>query len=72
MKSNRNRRNYKKVKIYHHELNLENEYNTTFFLITEIVEGIPLRTHYFKIPDNFKNDVLLGSLPGKYSDYCPN
>lgn len=72
MKSNRNRRNYKSIKIYQHELNLEYENNTTFFMITEIDDGIPLRTYYFKIPDNFKNDILLGNLPNKYADYCPN
>ena len=72
MKSNHNRRNYKKVKIYQHELNLEYEHCTTFLLITEIEDGEPYRTYYFKIPDCFKNDVLLGNLPNKYSDYCPN
>jgi hypothetical protein len=61
-----------RIKICQHKLNLENEYNTTYFLITEIEDGKPQRTYYYKIPDSFKDNSLLGELRERYARYCPN
>lgn len=60
------------VRIYHHELNLEYEYNTTYFLITEIENGKPLRTFHYKIPDNYKDNRLKGEQLERYAPFCPN
>ena len=48
------------IKIYHHKLNLEYENNTTYLLITEMINGEPKATYYYKIPDNYKDNSLLG------------
>ena len=60
------------VTIIHQELNLEYEHNTTFFIITEIENGESFRTYYYKIPDSYKDNALLGELHEKYAKYCPN
>jgi hypothetical protein len=60
------------VTIYHHELNLEFEHQTTYFLITEMKNGEPQITYYYKIPDNYKDDSLLGELHERYARYSPN
>lgn len=60
------------IMIYHHELDLEYLYNKTYFLITEIVDGVPLHTYYYKIPDSFKDERLLGELHERYCPYSPN
>jgi hypothetical protein len=60
------------VKIYHHVLNLEYEHNVTYFLITEIIDGVPKRTYYYKIPESYKDDRLLGQMHERYCQYCPN
>ena len=72
MKSKRHSYRNNGVKIYHHKLNLENEYNSTYFLITEIEDGKPQRTYYFQIPDSFKDNRLLGELHERYARYSPN
>jgi hypothetical protein len=64
--------NYRKVKIYHQILDLEYEHNSSFFLITEIVDGQPQTSYYYRIPDNYKDNSLLGELHEKYALYCPN
>jgi hypothetical protein len=60
------------VKIYHHELDLEYVHNCSYFLITEIVDGVPKQTYYYRIPDSFKDDRLLGELHERYCPYSPN
>jgi abortive infection bacteriophage resistance protein len=60
------------ITIYHHELNMEYQNATTFWLITEIVNNKPLLTYYYKIPDNYKDNSLLGELHERYCQYCPN
>jgi hypothetical protein len=60
------------VTIFHHKLNLSDENNTTFFLITEMEDGKPRRTYYFQIPENYSDDSLLGELHERYCPYCPN
>ncbi len=60
------------ITIYHQELDLDNEHNTTYFLITEIMNGIPQRTYYYLIPDSYKSDALLGEMHERYAPYCPN
>jgi hypothetical protein len=60
------------VLIYHHELNMEHINNTVFWLITEIVENEPVRTYYYKIPANYKDNSLLGELHERYWPYNPN
>jgi hypothetical protein len=72
MKSKKHSNRKNKVMIYHHEMNLEYENNTTYFLITEIESGEPLRTYYYKIPDNYKDNSLLGEIHERYCPYCPN
>ena len=72
MKSKHDRHNNKRVMLYQHELNLESEYNSTFFLITEIEDGKPQRTYYYRIPDNYKDNSLLGEVHERYCQYCPN
>jgi hypothetical protein len=58
--------------IYHHELDLEYESNATYFLFTEIEDGIPQRSFYYKIPDAYKGNAFLGEVHEKYAPYCPN
>jgi hypothetical protein len=58
--------------IYHHVLDLDYENNSTFFLITEIKDGEPQRTYYYKIPDSYKDNRLMGQMHEKYNQYCPN
>lgn len=72
MKSKRYSHYSNTVTIYHQELNLEYEYNTTYFLITEIEEGVPQRTYYYLIPDSYKSNTLLGNFHERYAPYCPN
>lgn len=60
------------VIIYQQEINLEYEYNVTFFLITEIVNGKPLHTYYYEIPESYKDNRLLGELHERYAPFCPN
>lgn len=63
---------YNKITIYHHELDLEYEYNTTYYLIIEITDGEPIQTYYYRIPDSYKDERLLGELHERYCLYCPN
>ena len=72
MKSKRHSYRKDRVKIYHHKLNLEYENNTSYFLITEMEDGEPQRTYYYKIPDNYKDNSLLGEMHERYCPYCPN
>ncbi len=61
------------IMIYHHEIETNGINGTTFWLITEVaVSGEPLWTYYYRIPDSYKDDSLLGELPIRYSQYCPN
>lgn len=69
MKSRSNKPN---VRIYQHKLNLEYENNTTYLLLTEMVNGEPKATYYYKIPDNYKDKSLLGEMHERYCPYCPN
>ena len=72
MNSKEHSQHNNKVTIYHHELNLEYERQATFFLITEMNDGEPHRTYYYKIPDNYKDNSLLGEIHERYCPYCPN
>ena len=72
MKSKEHSQHNNKVTIYHHEINLEYEHHITFFLITEMEDGEPHRTYYYKIPDNYKDNSLLGEIHERYCPYCPN
>ena len=63
---------YSKITIYHHELDLEYDYNTLYFLFTEIEAGKPQRSYYYKIPDSYKGNSLLGELHERYYPYSPN
>ena len=60
------------LQIIHNELNFEYDYNATYFLITEIENGVPQRTYYYLIPDSYKSNALLGEMHEKYAKYCPN
>jgi len=60
------------VLIYHHELSMEHINSTTFWIITEITENEPIRTYYYKIPSNYKDNSLLGELNERYCPYSPN
>ena len=60
------------IKIFQHELNLEHEYNLTFFLLTEVVDGKPQRTYYYAVPESYKDNRLLGELHENYAPFCPN
>lgn len=60
------------VTIYHHQLNLPDEYSTTIFIITEMEDGKPRRTYYYQIPENYKDNSLLGEMHERYCPYCPN
>ena len=73
MKSKGHSQHNNKVTIYLHELNLEYEHNATFLLITEVSSnGVPQKTHFYRIPDSYKDDRLLGQLHERYAKYCPN
>lgn len=58
--------------IYHHEIDLECINGTTIWLITEIADCEPQRTYYYKIPNQYKDNSLLGELHERYCQYCPN
>ena len=62
----------KNLEIYHHELNLDGIGGFTYWLITEAMNGVPLRTYYYQIPESYKNDSLLGKMLEKYCTYSPN
>lgn len=64
--------NFPIIRFYHNELNLEHDYNTTYFLITETRDGVPQKIYTFRIPDSYKDDRLLGKLNERYCRYCPN
>ena len=51
---------------------MEHINGNTFWLITEIVENEPVRTYYYKIPAQYKDNSLLGEVHEKYNPYCPN
>lgn len=72
MKSTWQNNNNTRVTIHHCVLNLEYEYNTTYFLITEMVGDTPYRTYCYKIPNNYKDESLLGELHEKFAPYSPN
>ena len=72
MKPKRFTNHYSRVMIYLHELNLEYECNNTYYLITELVDGEPNRTFYYKIPESYKDNRLLGEMHERYCPYCPN
>ena len=61
-----------KIQIYHSVLNIDSEYHTTLFLITEIENGEVKRTYCFKIPRSYLDDSLLGEINEKYCLFCPN
>jgi hypothetical protein len=61
-----------KVMIYHHELDMECINGTSFWLITEIIEHEPVRTYFYRIPNQYKDNSLLGELHERYAKYCPN
>jgi hypothetical protein len=61
-----------RIKICQHKLILENEYIASYFLLTELEDGVPKRTYFYKIPDSFKDNRLLGELHERYAKYCPN
>lgn len=61
-----------KVLIYHHELTTDYQNNITFFLITELQDGVPVRTYYYKIPNCFKDGSLLGQFHERFAPYSPN
>jgi hypothetical protein len=60
------------VTIYHQEVITDYDNNITYLLITEIKEGHPQTTYYYKIPSNYQDGSLLGQLNEKYNPYCPN
>ena len=60
------------IKIYQHELNLEYFSGTTYWILTEVVDNVPVRTFYFKIPQSYKDNHLLGGMHERYCTYCPN
>jgi hypothetical protein len=61
-----------KVRIYQSFLNLEYESNSTFMIITETVDFIPIRTYYYKIPESFKSNNCVKELDELPTPYCPN
>jgi hypothetical protein len=72
MKSKANSHCNNTIIIYHHEIDLEYLNGNTFWAITEIVNTEPLQTYFYKIPDDYKSNKLLGNLHEKYAQYCPN
>ena len=62
----------KRFEIYHHELNPQGIDGFTYWLITEVANGVPFRTFYYQIPESYKNDSLLGKMHEKYCTYSPN
>ena len=72
MKKQKKSASIKTIMIYHHQVDLESKYGITYWIITEMVDSEPVQTYYFKIPDNYKTNDLLGELHEKYCSYCPN
>jgi hypothetical protein len=62
----------KNIMIYQHEIDLECMNGTTYWVITEIVDYVPVRTFYYKIPEDYKKNGLLGKIHELYNPYCPN
>lgn len=60
------------IKIYQNELNLEHSSGTTYWILTEVINDVPVRTFYFKIPDSYKDNHLLGGMHERYCMYSPN
>lgn len=72
MRPRKYNRHSNEVMIFQHQLNLYDEHNTTFLLITEMQDGKPRLTYYYQIPANYKDNSLLGELHERYHPYCPN
>jgi len=72
MKRKRYHNTNARLQIHQSELNLEYEYNNTYLLITELVDGEPKRTFYYKIPESYKDNRLLGEMHERYCPFSPN
>jgi hypothetical protein len=70
MESQKHNHNSKRIMIFQNELDFN--YETLYFVFTEIEDGVPLRTYYYKIPESYKDSRLLGQLHERYYPYCPN
>ncbi len=62
----------KNIMFYHHELDFESSNGSTYWLITEVVDNVPIKTCFYKIPDNYRDDSLLGKMHQRFCSYCPN
>lgn len=60
------------IVIYHQELDLEYDCNTSYFVFTEIEAGKPQRSYYYEIPVSYKGNSLMGELHERYYPYSPN
>ena len=60
------------VLIHLQEINLEHNYNAIYYIITEIVNGKPLHTYCYEIPESYKDSRLLGKSHERYNPYSPN
>ena len=60
------------VRIYHQEVILQDGHYPAFYLIIETIEGLPQRSYFYRIPESYKDDRLLGQMHERYCSYCPN
>jgi hypothetical protein len=72
MKSKNRRHSNTTCTIYHHELTTDYQNNITYFLITELEDGVPNRTYYYLIPSSFKDGSLQGEIHERFAPYSPN
>ena len=63
------------ILIYHHLIVCNPPYISSSKVVkmnAEISENEPVRTYYYKIPSNYKDDSLLGEIHERYCPYSPN
>lgn len=58
--------------ILHQELDPQYEYDALYLIFTEIEAGKPQRSYYYKIPESYKDNSLMGELHERYYPYSPN
>lgn len=72
MKYSKNDNHKPRVVIYHHELDLQYENNTSYLMFTEIQNNLPVRTYYYRIPAEFYISSMVEQILERFYQYCPN
>jgi hypothetical protein len=72
MKNRKNSKTKKVVTIHHFLLDLQKENKTMFFVLTEMVDYVPVNVFLYKIPTTYFDETFDFKHLEKYAAYCPN